>query len=179
MDKPDAVRKTLAIVFCDIVAFTRLNATEGDLVAANVLRAFYEHAGRLAEEYHCSTIKFIGDRFLATLDSINDAMSLISSTQALLAQGEALSGYRLACAFSLNFGDVVYMETSYGTDVFGEQVNIAALLNDLARPHQLVVSQAAFDRLPLDLQARAGPSETQSLKRAGAVEFRRLDLTAS
>ena len=30
----------------------------------------------------------------------------------------------------------------------------------------LASAKAAFDRLPRDLQARAGPSETQSLKRA-------------
>jgi len=66
MDRPDPLKKTLAIVFCDIVAFSRVHATEGDLVAANILLAFYEHTGRLAKEHDCLTIKFIGDGFLAT-----------------------------------------------------------------------------------------------------------------
>ncbi len=178
MDKPDPLRKTLAIVFCDIVAFSRVHATEGDLVAATILRAFYEHTGRLAKERNCLTIKFIGDGFLATFESLDEAIPFVTSVEGLLSKNEPLAEHHLAFKFSLNHGNVLYIETSYGADVLGEEVNVAAHLTELAQPHQLVISQAALDRLPRDQQARAGPSETHSLKRGGPVEFRRIDLTA-
>ena len=96
--------------------------------------------------------------------------------QGLLEHGAALSARGLAFKFSLHLGDILYMETSYGADVFGEHVNIAAHLNEFAGSHQLVVSRAALDRLPGDLRARAGLSETHSFKRVGEVEFHRIDL---
>ncbi len=178
MDRPDPLKKTLAIVFCDIVAFSRVHATEGDLVAANILLAFYEHTGRLAKEHNCLTIKFIGDGFLATFEDLGEAIPFVISVEELLTQNESLAEHHLAFKFSLNQGDVVYMEASYGADVLGEPVNVAAHLNELAEPHQLIISQAAFTHLPRDLQARAGPSETHSVRRVGAVEIRRMDLAA-
>jgi class 3 adenylate cyclase len=70
MQAPTPLRKPLALVFCDIVGSTRLIAQEGDLVASVVFREFYEHAGRLAREYHCLMIKFISDGFLAAFGDI-------------------------------------------------------------------------------------------------------------
>jgi class 3 adenylate cyclase len=155
MDKPDPARRTLAIVFCDIVAFTRLIAEAGELLAANILGVFYEHAGRLAKEYHCVTLKFIGDGFLATFESLDNVVPFVIAIEGLFGQDETLGRQHLACKFSLHHGDVMYMETSYGADVLGEPVNIAAHLNELAQPHQLIISQAALARLPRDLQGRA------------------------
>jgi class 3 adenylate cyclase len=179
MDKPDPLSKTLAIVFCDIVAFSRVHATEGDLVAAEILRAFYEDTGQLAKERNCLTIKFIGDGFLATFENLGEAIPFVISVDRLLTQNQSLARHHLAFKFRLNYGDVLYMNTSYGTDVLGVPVNVAAHLNELAQPHQLIISQAAFSHLPHDLQARAGASETHSVRRVGAVEVRRMDLTAA
>jgi class 3 adenylate cyclase len=178
MDRLDPARKTLAIVFCDIAAFSDLIAEAGDLVAANVLRVYYEHAGQLAKEYHCLTIKFIGDAFLTTFQDLNNAIPFINSVESLLTQNEMLAPQHLAFKFSLHHSDVLYIETSYGTDVLGESVNVAAHLNDLAQPHQLVISQSALTQLPHDQQARAGPSEFHPLKHGGTTEFHRIDLTA-
>ena len=58
-------------------------------------------------------------------------------------------------------------------------MNVAAHLNDLAQPNEIVVSQAALDRMPTDYRARAGASESRQFKRVGDVEFRRLNLVAS
>lgn len=180
MDRADdPTKKTLAIVFCDIFGFTSLTAEIGELVAANVLRAFYEHAGGLAREHHCVTIKFIGDGLFATFDNLDDAFPFIVAIENLLTDIEIIAQQHLGLKFSLHHGDVLYMETSYGADVLGEPVNIAARLNDLAQPHQLIVSQATLSRLSADLATRAGPIETHQMKRSGVVEFRRIELTAS
>jgi len=176
MDTPDPVTKPAAIAFCDIVDFSQLVGAEGDLAAANILRVYFDRVSQLAKENDCATIKFIGDGCLATFENVDDAMSVIVGIQRLLAESGPLAERQLAVSFSLNFGDVVYMETSYGPDVFGEQVNIAAHLNGLACGHQLVISQAAFDRLPSEMRSRAGASETHSFKRAGTVQFHRIDL---
>ena len=166
----------LALVFCDIVDSFRLMAQEGDLVAAAVFRAFFEHAGRLARENHCLMIKFMGDGFLAAFEKVNDVMPFVISTESLLSHNSTFVGRSLGFKFSLHYGDVLYIETSYGNDVLGEDVNVAAHLNDLAQPNEIVVSQAALERMPTDYRARAGASESRQFKRVGNVEFRRVNL---
>jgi class 3 adenylate cyclase len=176
MEANAPLRKSLALVFCDIVASTRLIAQEGDLVAATVFREFYEQSGRLGREHHCLMIKFIADGFLAAFENIDDVMPFVISVEGLLSQNsmfiERLPGFY----FSLHYGDVLYIQTSYGSDVLGEAVNVAAYLNGLPHPHEIVVSQAALEQMAGDYLARAGPTESHSFKGVGVVEFHRISL---
>jgi len=176
MQTPAPFRKPMALVFCDIAGSSRLVAQEGELVVAAVLREFYEQSGRLSREYHCLMIKFMGDGFLAAFDNIDDIVPFVIAIESLLSQNSVFIGRSLAFKFSLHYGSVLYIETSYGSDVLGDAVNVAAHLNDLAQPHEMVISQAALERMPSDYRARAGASESRQFKRVGDVEFRRVNL---
>ena len=81
---------------------------------------------------------------------------------------------------SLHVGAVTVMKTSYGDDVFGTTINVAATLEGQARPGQIVVSDAACRALSPEQQARLGPLENIDVTRrragsqSGQVVFRRL-----
>jgi adenylate cyclase len=168
METP-SLRQPLAVVFCDIAGTTRLMAQEGDLVTSGVLRDFYEHSGRLGKEHGCVLIKFIGDGFLAAFETASDVLPFARSIQYLFRTLPALSGRGLQFRFSIHYGDVLCIETSYGKDIFGDEINLAAHLNDQAQPGQIVVTQAAFDHMPADQQALAGPEETVHFRSGRAV----------
>ena len=175
MEAPAPHRKSLALVFCDIVGSTRLIARVGDLVASTVFRQFIEHADRLGRQHHSLMIKFSGDAFLAAFKNMNDVMPFVISIEGLLSPNsplERLEGFH----FSLHYGNVLYIETSYGNDILGEDVNVAAHLSEIAHPNELVISRAALERMPTDYRFRAGASEVHSFKRVGDVEFRRVKL---
>src|SRR5260370_31191216 len=167
------LRKPVALVFCDIAGSTRLIAKEGDLVASAVFREFFEHAGRLGREHHCLMIKFMGDGFLAAFERVDDVMPFVISIESLLSHNSTFVGRSLGFKFSLHYGDVLSIETSYGNDVLGEDVNVVAHLNYLAQPNEIVVSQAALERIPIDYRARAGSSESRQFNRVASGEFRR------
>ena len=176
MEAPAPLRKALALVFCDIAGTTRLTAQEGDLVVATMLREFFEQAGRIGAEHRCLIIKFLGDSFLAAFENVKNVMPFVFSIQSLLSQNPMFMGRSLGFKFSLHYGHVLYIETSYGSDVLGEEVTVAARLNELAQPNEIVASQAALERMPTDYRARAGASESREFKRVGNVKFRRVDL---
>ena len=185
MEAPAPLRKSLALVCCDIVGSTRLIARLGDLVASAVIREFIEHAGRLGRQHHCLMIKFLGDGFLAAFENLDDVMPFLISIEGLLSQNSTLIGQleefqlirRLeGFYFSLHYGNVLYIETSYGSDVLGEDVNVAAHLSEIAQPNEAVISQAALERMPADYQALAGAIEVRPFKRLGDVKFRRVKL---
>ena len=177
MEAPAPLRKSLALVICDIAGTTGLGAQEGDLVVATVLREFFEQAGRLSTEHHCLIIKFLGDSFLAAFENVANVMPFVLSVQSLLSQNPIFIGRSLGFKFSLHYGDALCIETSYGKDILGKNVNIAARLNDLAGPHEIVVSQVALERIPRDCRARAEASETRLFKGVGEVEFHRIPLS--
>jgi class 3 adenylate cyclase len=179
MEAPAPLRKALALVFCDIAGSSRLAAQEGLLVVATVLREFVEQAGRLGTEHHCLIIKFLGDSFLAAFENVDNVIPFVFSIQSLVSQNPMFIGRSLGFKFSLHYGNVVHIETSYGGDVLGEEVNVAARLNDLAQPNEIVVSQAALEWMPTDQRTRAGASESRQFKRVGEVKFRRLNLLGS
>ena len=179
MHAPPPPRKPLALVFCDIAGSTRLIAQEGDLVASAVFREFFEHASHLGREHHCLMIKFMSDSFLAVFENIDDVMPFVVSIESLLLQNPTSVGRLAGFYFSLHYGNVLYIETSYGSDVLGEDVNVVAYLNELAQPHEIVITQAALERMPGDYQTRAGASEFRQLKGGRGVEFRRVNLLGS
>ncbi len=172
-------RQPLAVVFCDIAGTSRLMAHEGDLVTSTVLHDFFEYSGRLSKEHACTFIKFIGDGFLAAFANVADGLPFARSIQSLLCTLPSLSGRELGFRFSLHFGDCLCIETSYGKDVFGDSINLVAHLNDLAQPGQIVISQAALDRMPAEQQALAGPGEVVPIKSAGEVHIHRIGLAAA
>jgi adenylate cyclase len=186
METP-SLRQPLAVVFCDIAGTTRLMAQEGDLVTSGVLRDFYEHSGRLGKEHGCVLIKFIGDGFLAAFEIAGEVLPFARSVQSLFQTLPALSGRGLQFRFSIHYGDVLCIETSYGKDVLGDEINLAAHLNDLAQPGQVVISQAAFDRMPAEQQGLAGPGETVRVRSGHALrpaagrdmQIRRITLLAA
>src|SRR6516225_114826 len=175
MEAPDPLRKSLALVFCDIVGSTRLIARMGDLVASAVLREFIEHADRLSRQHHSLMIKFSGDTFLAAFENMNDVMPFVISIEGLLTPDsplERLEGFR----FSLHYGNVLYIDTSYGNDVLGGDVIVAAHLSEIAHPNEVIISQAALERMPADYQALTRAIEVHPFKRVGDVKFRRVKL---
>jgi adenylate cyclase len=176
MEAQAPFRKPLALVCCDIVGSSRLVALEGDLVVSAVFREFIEHASRLAREHQCLMIKFMGDSFLAALENVYNVMPFVLSIESLLSQNSTLVRRLDGFKFSLHYGSVLYIETSYGSDVLGADVNVAAYLNDVAQPHQIVISRAALEQMPSDYQALAGAIESRQVKGVGDVEFRRVNL---
>lgn len=176
MNRPDGIRKRLSFVFCDIAGYGRLVEREGDLVGLEVIRTFVEKAGRLAAEHHCLLIKFVGDGFLAAFENLADPLPFVRAVEALRSEDAALAGRQLAFTFSLHVGDAIYVETSYGNEVLGADVNVAARLERLAKPGQMVVSHAALEQLPEAQRGLAGPVETATVKSAGAVAYSRIEL---
>ena len=141
--------QSLAVLFCDIVGTTGLMAREGDLIVANLLRAFFENAGRLATEHHCSFMKFIGDAFLATFDKADQVLPFALAVQNVTESDVIIRDHHIGLRFSLHFGDVLCIETSYGKDILGQDINVDVVANDRegARPHSSAMSSRhIFDR---------------------------------
>ena len=135
-------RKLSAIVFTDIVGYTRMMGQDED--AALDFMKF--HNALLREEIEKNggrVIKTVGDAFLADFSSAVNAVHCAVSIQKRFIQYRGETGKTQQVRIGIHLGDVVLTDN----DMFGESVNIAERIQHLAEPGGVCVSQDVFNTI--------------------------------
>jgi TolB-like protein/class 3 adenylate cyclase len=159
-----AQRRLAAILAADVVGYARLmEANESDTFAR--LRAHRKELFEPEIKKHNGRIfKLTGDGLLAEFGSVVDAVECAVVLQrGLAARNEDVAGdRRIDTRMGVTLGDIILDEE----DCYGEGVNIAARLQQLAPPGGICVSQTVVDhlgnKLPLDL-ADLGDHQVKNL----------------
>ena len=153
MEQQRPERRLAAILAADVVGYSRLTGLdeEGTLARLRALRrdlfdpVIAEHRGRI--------VKTTGDGLLVEFASVVDAVRCALRLQ----QGMAIlntgvhSDRRIEFRVGINLGDVVVD----GDDLLGDGVNIAALLEQLAEPGAICVSEDAYRHIRTKLELAA------------------------
>lgn len=188
-DKPSAdasftknpTRRQLTIVFVDVVGSTSLMAKIGDLAMLTVIAAYFGRADGLVLAHEGRTIKHIGDSLMAVFGSAEKAVDFALEFQRSLSKEPIrVIGDRLRARIGLHVGDVLVESASYGDDVFGTAVDMAARISSLAGPDEIVVSQPTGAILSNEKRGLLGTSEYVEVKGFdGTVEINRINLTGA
>jgi adenylate cyclase len=138
-------RRLAAILAADVVGYSRLiGADEAGTLAAlsGLLKELVEpvlkrHRGRV--------VKLMGDGLLAEFASVVDAVAAAVEIQEAMPERSAhLADYRrIALRIGVNTGDIVVE----GGDIFGDGVNIAARLQEIADPNGVAISEGSHREL--------------------------------
>ena len=98
------------------------------------------HAGRI--------VKHTGDEFIAIFETVRNAVLCAIAVQQEIERKEVNepAEWRIRFRMGLNVGDVIE-ETN---DVYGNAINIAARLQELAEPGAVVISVAVRDQVTID-----------------------------
>lgn len=171
----------LAIVFVDVVGSTSLNVEAGDVAFSNALREFVERSSRLIQIHNGSIVKTIGDSYLATFPNPTTGLEFaIELHQSLSKTPILVADRRIAVRVGLHVGEVYSGLTSYGEDIFGSAVNMAARLSTIAEQDQIVISEAVRQSLSKDQSALLSKTEYQEIKGfSGLAEISRLSIGRS
>lgn len=138
---PRPMRERIAIVFADIVGYSRLMATD----EARTYSAWMEVLSRLlrpeAEKAQGRIVQVMGDGVLAEFGDAADALAWAEAAQRGLRERPALAAddTPLALRIAIHRGEV----TRNGDNIFGEDVNTAARLQEHAEPGGILLSAAA------------------------------------
>lgn len=132
-------RRLAAILAVDMVGYSRLMETD-ESAALSQLKQWRDgvlephvasHGGRV--------VKRMGDGALTEFGSAVEAVRAAVAIQADLASADArASGPSVRLRIGINVGDVVVE----GDDIYGDGINVAARLEALARPGEVLVSEA-------------------------------------
>ena len=134
-------RKLAAIVFTDIVGFTKLSS-ENEPVALQILETQRELLKPIVESHNGEWLKEIGDGLLLSFGTIHDAVDCSIAIQNAVKDVE-----NLILRIGIHQGEVVFQ----GSDVVGDDVNIASRIEPFSAPGGIAISgrvNASLERHP-------------------------------
>ena len=126
----EPTRKLAAIVFTDIVGFTKLSA-ENEPAALALLEKQRELLKSIVEKHGGSWLKEIGDGLLLSFNTNRDAVDCSIAIQEATKKVEGLD-----LRIGIHQGEVVFQ----GSDVVGDDVNIAARIEPFAAAGGIAIS---------------------------------------
>jgi adenylate cyclase len=155
-------RRLAAIVSADVAGYSRLMGRDesGTLAALKVLRqevvdpAIASGGGRI--------VKTTGDGLLLEFPSVVNAVRCALEVQAAMVNRTAgmAEACRIAFRIGVNIGDVIVD----GDDIFGDGVNVAARLQEIATPGGICVSSRVHEDVRDRLDIAFDDGGTQTLK---------------
>jgi adenylate cyclase len=141
----EKVKRRLTTVLCaDVQGYSRLmEADEAGTLAT--LRRYRTAMAALIERHDGRIVNTWGDAVIAEFASVVEAVQCaIEIQQELSAQDPHLpEAQRMRFRIGINLGDVMVD----GSDIYGEGVNIAARLQELAEPGGILISGPVYDQV--------------------------------
>src|SRR4051794_7363746 len=172
-----AERRMAAILAADVVGYSALMEQDEDRTLARLKAHRREFVEPLIAEYQGRIVKLIGDGALVEFASVVDAVRCAVLIQQGMAEREVkvAEAERIRFRIGINLGDVIHEADG---DLYGDGVNVAARLEQLAEPGGVVVSGTAYDQLhgKLDLTLDfAGEQRVKNIERLVRAYRVRLD----
>jgi class 3 adenylate cyclase/tetratricopeptide (TPR) repeat protein len=168
------VRKTVTILFSDVVTSTELGERLDPESMRRVMSRYFDEMQAIVERHGGTVEKFIGDEVMAVfgiphvheddaLRAVRAAAEMRDRLAALNEDFENIWGVRLNARTGVNTGQVVAGDPlAGGTFVTGDPVVLAKRLEQAAAPGQILIGKATY---PLVKNAiKAGPLESFPVK---------------
>ena len=155
------VRKTVTVVFCDLVGSTALGERSDPELLRETMGRYHSELRVILERHGGTVEKFVGDAAMAVfgLPQVHEDDAL-RAVRAVLEIAAAVARLGLEVRIGVNTGEVV--AGSGETLVIGDAVNVAARLEQSASPGEVLMG-GATQRLVRDA-VRAEPVEPLVLK---------------
>lgn len=131
-------RNLAAVLAADVAGYSRLMGEDAGATLSALMRLRTEVFGPCVSARHGRVVKNMGDGWIVVFAAARDAVQC-----AMQIQDRLVPEPTIRLRMGLDLGDVA--ET--GDDVFGEAVNVAARLQEIAQPGAIAVSEAVFGAL--------------------------------
>jgi class 3 adenylate cyclase len=142
-----------SVVFADLVGSTGIFERLGDETAGRFVTQLTTALAKIFEQHNGRVVKLLGDGLFTLFPSEDQALVACIAIQERLQQKPVRPGgmgHPVQMQMGIESGEVVEIEG----DCYGDAVNSAARLADLAGADQILTTQRVRDALPPELQAK-------------------------
>lgn len=163
----DKLKRRLTTVLCaDVHGYSRLMGAD-EAGTLETLRRYRTAIAGLVERHEGRIVNTWGDAVIAEFPSVVEAVqSAIEIQQEIASQtSTAPDAQQMRFRIGINLGDVMVD----GSDIFGDGVNIAARLQELAEPGGIVISAPVYDQVHNKLSVGFDCLGQQQLKNVAPV----------
>jgi len=147
----DAGAPKLATLFADVAGSTRLYERFGDVAAYAAIERCLQALKRVTEDFGGRTIKTIGDEVMAVFPTAEAVCDAAIEMQWRVIELPPLEDERISIRIGMHYGAAVEKDG----DVFGDSVNVASRLTEVANPGQIITSAQVVAALPERLTSGA------------------------
>src|SRR5579871_2499650 len=141
----DKVKRRLTTVLCaDAYGYSRLMEAD-ETGTLEALRRYRASIAGLVERHDGRIVNTWGDAVIAEFASVVEAVQCAVEIQQEISNqdSESPGAHQMQFRIGINLGDVMVD----GSDIYGDGVNIAARLQELAEPGGIVVSSSVYDQV--------------------------------
>ncbi|MDH6261139.1 adenylate cyclase [Bradyrhizobium sp. BR13661] len=141
----DKVKRRLTTVLCaDVHSYSRLMEAD-ETGTLETLRRYFAAMARLVERHDGRIVNTWGDAVIAEFASVVEAVQCAVEIQQEISNEDSDSPQVNPMRFriGINLGDVMVD----GTNIYGDGVNIASRLQELADPGGVVISSSVYDQV--------------------------------
>ncbi|MDA9422975.1 MULTISPECIES: adenylate/guanylate cyclase domain-containing protein [Bradyrhizobium] len=141
----DKVKRRLTTVLCaDVYGYSRLMEAD-ETGTLETLRRYRTAIARLVERHDGRIVNTWGDAIIAEFASVVEAVQCAVEIQQEISSqaSDAPQASPMQFRIGINLGDVMVD----GSDIYGDGVNIASRLQELAEPAGVVISSSVYDQV--------------------------------
>ena len=164
--------KDIALLFTDLKGSTALYDRIGDLNAFALVQQHFEQLQSVTARHHGAIIKTIGDAIMAAFLNPADAVQAAQWTcgSEIAAFNERQPDKELILKIGVHKGAAIAVTLNDRLDYFGQTVNIAARVQNLADADEIFVSQDVYEAAGVrdELKRLRGRAENGAASRRAA-----------
>ncbi|WP_300072028.1 adenylate/guanylate cyclase domain-containing protein [uncultured Ruegeria sp.] len=136
-------RSLAAVLAADVAGYSKLLGQDTEKTLTSLRRLRTEVFGPTVASRRGRVVKSMGDGWIVLFEAASDAATCALQIQDLLSKNLSPQAPNMQLRLGVHLGDVVEEEE----DVFGDGVNVAARLEQIAAPGSIVISDAVFGSL--------------------------------
>jgi adenylate cyclase len=168
---PTNTSQEKTVLFADISGSTRLYEALGDARAFAAINGCLDILRRLTAAHSGRVVKTIGDEIMAVFPDVVSAVQAACEMQHVVSAQAPIDNACVSIRIGFHFGPV--LQSSGDGDVFGDTVNIAARMAEIAKAQQIITTGATVSMLPPIMRASTRTFNALSIKgRTDDIEVR-------
>jgi class 3 adenylate cyclase len=149
-----------AVMFVDIAGSTKLYHEFGDTLAQDSIARSLIRMSETIKRNKGTVVKFIGDEILCYFQEVEHAITTAFSLNDLLEQLKDPNGIQIKIRIGLHYGTAIIDQN----DIYGDTVNVAAAMREIALSRQIITTETVIQKLPAEVLHRARRIECSKLK---------------
>ncbi|MCX2722447.1 adenylate/guanylate cyclase domain-containing protein [Roseibium salinum] len=156
------VKRRLAAVMCaDVAHYSKLMERDED-GTLNRLKAYRDVMSSLTERHNGRIVNTWGDAVIIEFSSVIEAVQCAVDIQNELSlrNAEVPDATRMEFRIGINLGDIMVE----GDDIYGDGVNVAARLQELAPKGGIMLSQSVYDQVRTKMALGFDPQGLRQVK---------------